>query len=353
MVADRPRRLGSRRLGIVALATAALVAIAGGCGEKSEETGDASAEQIDLALDWFPNPDHVGIYTALARNYFEDAGFDVQPQVPSDPSAPIKQVAAGRADLAISYEPEVILARDQGLPVIAVAALVPEPLTSLVSLGNKVPRPTDLKGKRVATAGIPYQTAYLEAILEQARLTPDDVSQVDIGLNLISPLLAGKVDAVLGMFWNVEGIELARRGERPDVEPVDELGIPTYDELVLVANEDELEEDAESIRLFIAALERGTESAVAHPRAATQALLRANDDLDPGLTRAQVRATLPALAGRGGLSRRPEDGKPYGYMNPNEWEEFAGFLLDEGLIDVQPEVDELLTNEFLPGEIPD
>ena len=104
-----------------------------GCG--GGETADqAAGEPFDLALDFYVNPDHAGIFEGLERGYFEDAGLDVTPQVPSDPSAPIKQVAAGRVDLAISYEPEVMLARDQGLDVVAVGALVDGPLTSLISL---------------------------------------------------------------------------------------------------------------------------------------------------------------------------------------------------------------------------
>src|SRR5215216_4307462 len=135
----------------VALLVAAL-GLLGGCGEREEPGEGASPERFDLALDWFPNADHAGIYEALDRGDLEDAGLDVQPQIPSDPSAPIKQVAAGRADLAISYEPEVLLARQEGLDVVAVGALVREPLTSLVSLGKQgVSDARGLDGKRVAT----------------------------------------------------------------------------------------------------------------------------------------------------------------------------------------------------------
>jgi len=332
----------------IAVGVAALALLAG-CGEREEPTdgGGAAPERFDLALDWFPNADHAGIYEALDRGDFEDAALDLQPQIPSDPSAPIKQVAAGRADLAISYEPEVLLARQEGLDVVAVGALVREPLTSLVSLGKQgVSDARGLDGKRVATAGIPYQAAYLRAILEQAGLNEDDVEQVDVGLNLLSPLVAGKVDAALGLFWNVEGVELARRGDDPTTVPVDELGIPTYDELVLVANADRVAEDPEAIRLFLAALERGTREASENPNDATQALVRANQDLDPGLTRAQVARTLPVL-----LPRGRDD--PYGYMDPTRWRQFAGFMVDEDLIDAVPATDEMLTNDMLPGPIPD
>jgi putative hydroxymethylpyrimidine transport system substrate-binding protein len=341
-------RLRSRPSATLAIALATFAgAVLAGCGEKDETISAGSTEPFTLALDFYVNPDHAGIYTALERGYFEQAGLDVQPQVPSDPAAPIKQVAAGRADLAISYEPEVILARDQGLPVKAVAALVPSPLTSLISLPEaKIREVADLRGKTVATAGIPYQTDFLETMLDEAGVPPDDVEQVDVGLNLLPAVLSGRADAILGGFLNVEGVDLSERGKNPRVVPVDELGVPTYDELVLVANEDTVEDDAESIRLFIAALERGTQDAVDDPAMATDAVLAAGDGLDPKLTQAEIDATLPLLL--------PDTGNhPYGYMDPQEWDEFAGFFADRGLIERRPTADDLLTNELLPGEIPE
>jgi putative hydroxymethylpyrimidine transport system substrate-binding protein len=341
----RPKRSSATTLAIacVVLAGTALAA----CGEKDETTAAGSTEPFTLALDFYVNPDHAGIYTALEGGYFEQAGLDVQPQVPSDPAAPIKQVAAGRSDLAISYEPEVILARDQGLPVKAVAALVPSPLTSLISLPEaKIREVADLAGKTVATAGIPYQTDFLETMLDEAGVPPDNVEQVDVGLNLLPAVLSGRADAILGGFLNVEGVDLEERGKDPRVVPVDDLGVPTYDELVLVANEDTVEDDPEAIRLFIAALERGTQDAVDDPSAATDAVLAAGEGLDPKLTKAEIDATLPLLL--------PDTGNhPYGYMDPREWQEFAGFFADRGLIERRPTADDLLTNELLPGEIPD
>ena len=322
-------------------AGALLVALAlVGCGEKEDGTG-ADPERFDLALDFFVNPDHVGIYTALEQGTFENAGLDVQPRVPADPAAPIKQVAAGQVDLAISYEPEVMLARDQGLDVVAVAALVNGPLTSLISLPEAgIEEPADLAGKTIVTAGIPYQTAFLETILRDAGVDPAEVDQVDVGLNLLQPVLAGRADAMLGGFLNVEGVQLEEEGKNPRVVPVDELGIPTYDELVLVADAERLADDPDSIEAFIAALETGTERAAASPAAATEALLAAGEGLDPQLTRAEVDATLPRL--------EPPKGRPFGYMDPGEWEEFGAFLADQGQIDVQPSAGDLLTDDLLP-----
>jgi putative hydroxymethylpyrimidine transport system substrate-binding protein len=327
-----------------ALAVVALAAGAG-CGEKTER-GDGEAERFDLALDFYVNPDHAGIYTALDRGLFEEAGLDVRPQVPSDPAAPIKQVAAGRVDLAISYEPEVLLARDQGLDVVAVGALVQEPLTSLISLGEAgIAGPADLEGKTIATAGIPYQDAFLDAILARENLRRDDVSVVDVGLSLLPAVLSGRADAMLGGFRNVEGVDLELRGEDPRVVPVDELGIPTYDELVLVASQERVDDDPEEIRLFLAALEQGTRIASRDPRLATDAVLDAGEGLDPGLTAAEVDATLPLL--------EPQGGQPYGFMDPREWEDFIGFMADQGEIGVRFEPGDVSTNDLLPGEIPD
>ncbi len=326
---------GRRTIGIALAAFAALAAV--GCGGED----GSGATQFDLALDFYVNPDHAGIYEGIDRGYFQEAGLDVSAQVPSDPSAPIKQVAAGRVDLAISYEPEVMLARNQGLDVVAVAALVNGPLTSLISLpAAGIAGPADLAGKTVVTAGIPYQAAYLRTILAGAGVDPGSVDQVDVGFNLMPPLISGRADAMFGGFSNVEGVDLAERGLDPTVVPVDRLGVPTYDELVLVADADRLREDPEPIRKFIAALARGTAAAERDPAAATQALLDAGDGLDPRLTRAEVDATLPHLV--------PPNGDRYGYMDPGAWARFSRYLATNGLIDAPQPASELLTNDLLP-----
>jgi putative hydroxymethylpyrimidine transport system substrate-binding protein len=331
-----------KRIAAAILAVTALATTAAGCGEKEEPRHGSEPQPFSVALDFYVNPDHVGLYEAIERGYFTEAGLDVRPRVPSDPSAPIKQVAAGQVDLAISYEPEVMIARDQGLDVVAVGALVGEPLTSLISLPEAgISSPRDLAGKTIATAGIPYQTAFLESILERATLTPGDVEEVNVSLNLLPALLSNRADAILGGFKNIEGVDLAERGEDPVIVPVDELGIPTYDELVLVASEDLVNDDPEEIRLFIDALERGTRDAARDPAAATETLLEAAPDLDPKLAAAEVEATLPLLEAR--------PGDPYGYMNIGQWQQFAGFMADEGLIAVLPAPGEMLTNELLPA----
>jgi putative hydroxymethylpyrimidine transport system substrate-binding protein len=332
---------GKSALAVAFAVLAASVAV--GCGEKSESTTPGTPQPFSLALDFYVNPDHAGIYEALDNGYFREAGLDVQPQTPSDPSAPIREVAAGRVDLAISYEPEVLLAHDQGLPVKAVAALVPTPLTSLIWLKDSgIQSVKDLRGKTIATAGIPYQDAYLKTILDRAGLSTSDVKTVDVQQGLLPAILTGRAQAMLGGFLNVEGVDLQLRGKDPTVIPVDKLGIPTYDELVLVANSDTLDSKSEDIRLFLDALERGTKAAVADPVGATREILEAGKGLDPKITAAEVRKTLPLLLPKGSKH-------PYGYMDPGQWGKFAHFFADNGEIKALPQVDDVLTNDLLPG----
>jgi putative hydroxymethylpyrimidine transport system substrate-binding protein len=327
------------RLLVLALSLLAVLSLAA-CGEKSEDGGGGN-EPFSLTLDFYPNPDHAGIYMAQKLGHFEEAGLDLEIRTPSDPAAPTKLVAADRTDLAISYEPETVLAHERELDVIAVGALVDTPLTSMIWLKKSgIGGIAGLRGKTIATAGIPYQDAYLETILARAGLTPADVKTVDVGFGLLPALVGGRAQAMLGGFRNVEGVDLRLRGKDPVVTPVDLLGVPTYNELVLLANTNALEQDPEPVRLFLAALARGTAAAKKSPGAATKALLEANADLDPRLARAEVDATLPLLSAGG-------------RMNAAQWRTFIAWMRDNELISGRPSPSEVLTNEYLPGEIPE
>jgi putative hydroxymethylpyrimidine transport system substrate-binding protein len=269
-------------------------------------------------------------------------GLDVKIRTPSDPAAPLRQVAAGRVDLAISYEPEVLRARDQGLKVVSVGALIQRPLTSIIALpAAKVQRPADLRGKRVGTAGIDYQKAFLQTILEHARVPPQSVTVKNVGFNLNQALLTKKVDATLGGFLNYEAVELRQRKKHPVVIPVDKVGVPQYDELVFVTSESEARDNGDTIRSFLGAVARGTRDLRKEPVAA---LLRANPDLDAKLQRAAVKITLPLF--------EPPAGKPFGYQDPERWTAFAKFMKDGGLLNGTRGARGAFTNELLPGRGP-
>jgi putative hydroxymethylpyrimidine transport system substrate-binding protein len=334
----------TRRLIAVALALAAIAALAA-CGERTESTGPAQRESLRLMLDFFPNADHAGIYAAQGTGAFDRAGLDVDLQAPPDPSSPLKLLAAGRVDLAISYEPELLLARDQGQKLVAVGALVQKPLTSIVSIGRKaIADPRQLAGKTVGTSGVPYQSAYLKAVLGKAGVDPARVKEVNVGFNLVPAMLSGKVDATLGAYWNYEAIQLAQKRRRPKVIRIETAGVPTYDELVIVAREEDLRENGGArIRRFMRALGEGAKALRKDPNSGLEPLLQANRGLDRRLQEASVKATLPVFF--------PADtSKPVGYMNPAEWAAYGDWMARNRLVRNPPDAARALTNEFLPGE---
>jgi putative hydroxymethylpyrimidine transport system substrate-binding protein len=318
-----------------------------GCGEKSEPSASTGkTEKLRVMLDWYPNADHAGLYAAQASGEYERAGLDVEFVPPPDAAAPLKLVEAGRVDLAISYEPDVLLARDQGADVVAVGALVQKPLTSLMSLGDKaITDPKQLAGKTVGTAGIPYQSAYLKTILEEAGVNPDSVKEVNVGFKLTQAMLSKKVDATIGAFWNVEGVQLELAGRKPHILKMEDVGVPTYDELVLAAARDSLNETTGSkVRRFLQATARGYELVKADPSKGVDALLAANRDLDRKLTERSVAATVPGFF-------PADDDRPFGWQEPAEWAAYEKWMRANDLLKpLEPGERAPLTNEFLPGE---
>jgi putative hydroxymethylpyrimidine transport system substrate-binding protein len=326
----------------LALALGPLLA---GCGEKKESvTGSASAQSFTLMLDWFPNADHAGIYQALAEGDFAKARLNLHVQVPSDPAAPLRLLAAGKVDAAISYEPEVLLARNQDLPLVSVAALVQRPLTSIVSLGSKhITSPAQLKGKRIGDAGIPYQHAYLTTILAQAHVPQSSVKEINVGANLVPAMLSGRVDATLGAFWNYEAIQLQQLHKHPNVIHMEQVGVPTYDELVVVVRKNTIVNHPDEVRRFVQALSRGYESVRRDPQTAVNNLVHASPGLDPKLQLASVKATLPAFF--------PSDSAdPWGWQDPNQWAAYGQWMLSHHLISNPNAVLDASTNELLAGQ---
>ncbi len=328
--------------------TALLAVLAVGlaaCGEKKNTLSGStsSAQQLTVMLDWFPNADHIGIYQALANGDFSQAGLDVHVQVPSDPSLPLKLLAAGKVDVAISYEPEVLLARQQGAQIVSVGAIVQKPLTSIVSLASKhITTPAQLRGKRVGDAGIPYQHAYLTTILQHAGVPVSSVKETNVGDNLVPALLSGKIDAVLGAYWNYEAIQLAQMHKRTNVIRMDQVGVPSYNELVVVVRANTIINHPDVIRRFVQALARGYESARANPSAAVQNLVKASPGLDPKLQLASVKATLPVFF--------PAGSHPWGWQDPSQWNAYGQWMLSNHLISNPEVLIGASTNELLAGQ---
>jgi putative hydroxymethylpyrimidine transport system substrate-binding protein len=335
----------NRRLRIVVLSTLSALTLAG-CGEKKDVLSPSagSDQSLSLMLDWVPNADHVGIYQALGEGDFTKAGLNVRVQVPTDPATPLQLLAAGKVDMAISYEPEVMLARDRGLPLVSIAAIVQKPLTSIMSIGKKHIRTVaQLRGKTVGDAGISYQHAYLQTILAQAQVPASKVKEVNVGANLVPAMISGRVDATLGGYWNYEAIQLAQRGKRPNVIRMEQVGVPTYDELVLVVRRATIANKANEIRRFVQALARGYQAVRRDPAAGVATLVRANPGLDQRLQLASVHATLPVFF--------PTDtNKPWGWQDAAQWNAYGQWMLSHHLITNPSAVADASTNELLAGQ---
>ena len=216
---------------VVALLAAVLVSSGvAGCGGDGAEPG--ASREATLVLDFQPNAVHAGIYSALERGYYRDAGIDLRVQEPSSSTDAPKLLEAGRAEFAILDIHDLGLARERGLDVVGIAPVVQRPLAAVLFDPTDVRRPRDLEGRTVGVTGLPSDDAVLDSVLEADGADPDAVDRVTIGFNAVASLAAGRLDAATA-FWNAEGLELRRRGVPTGAFRVDEYGAPRYPELVL------------------------------------------------------------------------------------------------------------------------
>ena len=285
-----------------------------------------AGEAMTVILDWFVNPDHAPLIVALEQGYFAEAGLDVELVAPADPNDPPKLVAAGMADLAVSYQPQLYVQVHEGLPLIRVGTLIASPLNSLVVLADgPVDDIADLRGRKIGYSVGGFEDALLRTMLERHGVSLDEVELVNVNFSLSPALIAGQVDAVIGAFRNFELNQLDLEGYEGRAFYVEEEGVPPYDELILVANRETL--DRSKVRRFLDALERGVLFLVNHPEESWVLFTEAYPDLDDELNRLAWRDTLPRFA----LSP--------GALDRNRYARFALYLTAMGLIDEARAVD--------------
>jgi putative hydroxymethylpyrimidine transport system substrate-binding protein len=266
---------------VVASLAAVLAAVAlTGCGGGGAEPG--APQRATLVLDFTPNAVHSGIYTALRRGYYSDAGVDLQVRQPSASTDAPKLLQAGRTDFAILDIHDLGIARENGLDVVGVTPLVQRPLAAVIARADgPVTRPRDLQGRHVGVTGLPSDDAVVDSEVSADGGDPAKVDRVTIGFNAVADLAAGKVDAATG-FWNAEAVALQRQGVPVRTFRVDRYGAPPYPELVLSTTRELLHSDPGLVR---------------------DDLLAANPDLDRGEQQAEMRVLLPAFAPPGRLDK--------------------------------------------------
>lgn len=290
----------------------------------SAATSTVSAEKVTIMLDWFVNPDHAPLVIAKAKGFFADEGLDVDLQAPADPNDPPKLVAAGKADLAVSYQPQLHLQAAEGLPVVRVGTLVATPLNSVVALkGGPIASLKDLKGRKIGYSVGGFEDAVLGAMLESAGLKLSDVELVNINFSLSPAIYAGQVDAVIGAFRNFELNQMDLAGKPGVAFYPEENGVPAYDELILIARKDRA--NAPALKKVLAASERAVQYILNHPTEAWDAFVKAYPELNDDLNKRAWADTLPRLA------LRPAA------LDSGRYQRFAEFLKQRGLIkDILP-----------------
>jgi putative hydroxymethylpyrimidine transport system substrate-binding protein len=286
-----------------------------------------AAEKITVILDWFVNPDHAPLIVAREKGYFAEAGLDVQLVAPADPNDPPKLVAAGKAELAVSYQPQLHVQVGQGLPLVRVGTLVATPLNTLVVLASGPVRSiADLKGKKVGFSVGGFEDAILSAMLAGQGLKRKDVELVNVNFSLSPSLLSGQVDAVIGAFRNFELNQMEIVGHPGRAFYPEEHGVPPYDELIVVANRASLKDPR--LRRFVDGLERGVLFLQNHPEESWSLFIKAHKDLDDELNRRAWRDTLRRFALRPGA------------LDSVRYERFARFLKEQGLIQTLPPLEQ-------------
>ncbi|GLR82069.1 ABC transporter substrate-binding protein [Azospirillum oryzae] len=276
-------------------------------------------DKLSVMLDWFVNPDHAPLVVAQEKGFFKDAGLDVTLTAPADPNDPPKLVAAGGADIAVSYQPQLILQVDEGLPLVRIGTLVSTPLNSVVVLRDgAVKTLKDLKGRKVGYSIAGFEDALLGAMLEKEGLSLKDVELVNVNFSLSPSLLSGQVDAVIGAFRNFELNQMEIEKHPGRAFYPEEEGVPPYDELILVARKDKANDPR--FKRFLAAVERATLYILNHPEESQAAFVKGRPELNDELNRRAWADTLPRF------SHSPAA------LDAERYTRFAEFLKARGLI---------------------
>jgi len=295
-----------------------------------------AAEKLTVMLDWFVNPDHGPLIVAREKGYFKDAGLEVELIAPADPNDPPKLVAAGKADIAVSYQPQLYPQVSAGLPLVRIGTLVATPLNSLVVLADgPIASVADMKGRKVGYSVGGFETALLAAMLAQHGLSLDDVTLVNVNFSLSPALISGEVDAVIGAFRNFElhQMDLVKRPGRAFY--VEEEGVPAYDELILVANKADSGKPA--LAAFVAAVERATLFISNHPAESWEIFKASDPQLDDELNRLAWQDTVRRFA------LRPAA------LDQGRYLRFAEFLTSHGLVQDLPPLSDYAVELPLPN----
>lgn len=331
-----------RRISTLFLTALLCLSLLAGCGAQTGPTdssgGSAESKELDVVLDWYPNALHAFLYVAIEKGYYAEEGLQVNIRFPSNANDAISLVAAGKADIGLYYQQDVIQARaDQGVPVKSIGAVVQAPLNIVLSLKDKnITSPADLVGKTVGYAGTELSEALIRSIMNYVGADYSDVTMIDVGFDLMSSMTTGNVDATIGCLVNHEVPQMEEEGFAVSWFDLDDYGVPTYYEGVFLANDDAIENDSETLKAFLRASARGFADMQADPEEALRILLdnqnEENFPLSETVERSSMETLLPLMETAEAQFLSQSDAC---------WRENIDWMLEQGLIDSAPALDDV------------
>lgn len=305
-------------------------------------TTSGHTRPFTLWLDWYPNSDHAGIYVALAKGYYARLGLDVQARVPANSADALKLVAHGSGDLAISYEPSILLARAAGIPIVATAAIVQRPLNCVMALKSSgITRPRQLEGKTVGIAGVASDYTDVAAVVRHDGGDPALVKTIAINYDLLQGLLGKRVDAVEGVYWTWEALQAQAGGHPVNIMRLDRFGVPPYDELVFATGAAQISHEAQALRDFQRATFEGYAYASSHPAEAARLLLKA-----PGVLSSSAPLIERSIRLLGPLFHDTQG--RYGVMSARAWQTYADWMARNRLLSRHVDVTSAMTSAIVP-----
>lgn len=339
------KRIFAALLAAMLLLTGCSVGVIGGADGPTEiyaGGGDAGTlREMDVVLDWYPNALHAFLYVAMEKGYYEEEGLKVNIRFPSNANDAISLVAAGKADIGLYYQQDVIQARaNQKVPVKSIGAVVQGPLNIVLSLKEKnITSPRDLVGKTVGYAGTELSEALIRSIMADVGADYGDVTMIDVGFDLMSSMTTGSVDATIGCLVNHEVPQMEEEGFAVNWFDLDDYGVPTYYEGIFLAGDDAIENSGETLSAFLRASARGFADMKADPEEALQILLANQNEENFPLSETVERSSMAAL-----LPMMETAEAAFLSQSDACWQENIDWMLSQGLIDSAPALDDVRVN---------
>ena len=302
-----------------------------GCGNEKE---------LSLALDWYPNSNHAGIYSAIDEGFFDEEGIKLSVYTPSDPTAIISSVASGRDDFGLSYHPDILQAQSAGLEIVSVLSISQHPLNSIMTLKkSSIKNPSDLRGKVVGYPGIPSNKAMLETVLSSQNININDVETVDVGFELVKALVSGSVDAIIGAYWTHESIVMELQGYEIEIMRLEEWGVPDYYELILITNKSFLEENKSDVEKVVNSFKKGYEFSIKNPQESITSLISiaGEEIVEEDVERAGVELLIPMWQ---------SNNLPFGHQHISKWEETYEWMYQNNFLEKELIIENLFIDEF-------